>query len=206
MTAMAARSLEAKVTIRYRRHSDRRVFIPCLLIAGAAWSCGRGSPALNPGRSAELLASASKVATQTSLDAAALHTSLKGVREGAANVGVFPWNGWRLEPETKVVVTSPGGLRLSFSFTQAEDNFEGFDDIGRKVIEMFKKDPGKKHYDVKIGGHEPRSANAETDLPARLRPSLDDAETRLRALETKLAEVQHLIDRAADLLPPPRER
>lgn len=122
------------------------------------------------------------------------------------NVGAFPWTGWRLEPETKVVVTSPDGRRLEFSFTQPLDHFTAFDEIGGIMVDAFKNSPNKKVIAVEFGTQGPRSPNSEPDLPARLRPSLDEAGARLRALETRLAEVQHLIDRAADLLPPPREK
>lgn len=179
------------------------LFLSAILLTGL--SCSRERAAYNPQRSAELLVEARRILTEALQDTIEGRKALLDTRTAAKAVGYFPWKGWRLEPDSKIIVTSPDGIRVEFTFTAPLEDFDAFDEIGNVLINEFQKNPEKKEYSIEFGRRGAGTAEAAAErLPERLKPALQGAEDHLKGLEKKLIDVRHHIDRAGDLLPVPK--
>jgi hypothetical protein len=183
---------------------SRWVHRQAILLLGACLisSCRQSPGAFNPTRSAELLSAAFGEMGSVSRELQLLRSDLHDIRVASTTVGSFPWAGWRIEPASKLVLTTPDDKHVEFTFQEPLTNFNDFDDFGDIVIKNFVQDPKAHSVKLRIGARVSRAEPPDEGVRTRLRVPLEAAEQRLNALEKRLVQLQQRIDRASDFLPP----
>jgi len=164
--------------------------------------CGKPTP-YNPERSAELLQESDKKLKSTLSQVQLLKEQVAGLRAATRSIGKFPWEGWTIEPGTRILISSPTGKKYTYTFAKELKDFSDWDEMGDWMVKRARQEPSKSSFAVEFGGREQTSEEAgqHRDIFSRLREPVAGIDRSVEAVEKSIGEARVLSQRATDLLP-----